>query len=262
MWESAGATTVLSGVMGEKAIELGAPPSLVHVIHLGKRLGDYPFEARTGPVRKFVSIGRLVEKKGHTDLLQAFQRVEDTWKDANLTIIGDGPLAGDLRELVERLGLTHRVHLLGACGHADAVRHLQSADAFILCSRTGSDGDQEGTPTVLLEAQAIGLPCISTWHAGIPEVIPPENHWLLAQEGDPLSIAEKLTALLSVDGSAVRECSEYGRHHVVEHFDVVQETAKMCGLYAEVRSSFQMLKQAGMESMEGLADRPVPAVGR
>lgn len=121
--------------------------------------------------------------------------------------------------------------LHGALPH-DRVRHLFGlADAFVLCSRKGPDGDCEGTPTVLLEAQAAGLPCISTFHAGIPEIVPVENHDLLAEEGDVAGFAQRFVRLLEEEEAGIAQIAARGRIHIEVHFDLRNSAAQLRDLY-------------------------------
>jgi colanic acid/amylovoran biosynthesis glycosyltransferase len=197
MMSHADAMTVVSQVMQEHLISLGADKFRVHVIRVGKRPSDYP-QAANGerPIRNWVSVGRLVEKKGHLDALEAFRRVAGSHPEQRLRIVGDGPLREKMAAFIREHDLTDRIELVGSLAHDEVIELLQDSDAFLLCSRTGPDGDMEGVPTVLMEAQLIGLPCVSTLHSGIPEVIPAENQWLLAPEGDVDRLAEAMHLLI------------------------------------------------------------------
>lgn len=208
-------------------------PEKLIVIHLAKRLADYPFSRRVPPLKRWVSVGRIAEKKGHFDAVQAF-----AWAtkgaDVTLEIVGSGPLELSLRDYLQENQLQDRVHLLGALPHQLVIEKLKHADAFILASKTASDGDKEGTPTVLLEAQAVGLPCISTIHAGIPEIIPHQNHWLLAPEGDVAAIAECIAQLRQCTVEELRAISTVGRTKVELEFRIETETSKLRQLYGVI----------------------------
>jgi glycosyltransferase involved in cell wall biosynthesis len=92
----------------------------------------------------------------------------------------------------------------------------------------------EGIPTVLMEAQAIGLPCVSTHHSGIPEVIPPANHGFLADEGDVDGISERIARLLSCSEDQLAETTRAGRSRVEEAFNLKVETEKLKIIYLSI----------------------------
>lgn len=238
MFESVAGVTCVSEVMREHLVRLGSDPKRTHVVHVGKRVEEYPFRLPSeGPVREWVSVGRLAEKKGHLDTLAAFRQLVDESPDQRLTIIGDGPLREEVGAFVQGHGLADHVRLLGNVEH-DVVRAtLQEADAFVLSSRTAADGDREGIPTVLMEAQLLGLPCVSTTHSGIPEVIPEENQWLLAPEGDVGEIAQRMKRLLELDGSGRACVARWGRRKAKEEFSLSREVERLTEIYGLVVSS-------------------------
>jgi colanic acid/amylovoran biosynthesis glycosyltransferase len=122
--------------------------------------------------------------------------------------------------LIASRGLTDCVQLLGFQPYEVLRRELQAADILLAPSRTASNGDSEGgAPTILLEAQAAGLPVVATTHADIPYVVAAGKSALLAPEGDPAALAECLTSLL---GCPERwpEMSRAGRRHVEHEHDV------------------------------------------
>lgn len=142
----------------------------------------------------FLTVGRLSEKKGIQDSIRALQRAATEVEfDYQYHIVGDGPLREEIRSVIEDLNLTEQVHLHGY-QPLDKVREFYSkSDIFLLASKTASNGDQEGTPTVLVEAQASGLPVISTYHAGIPDIVKDGESGILAPEGE----IEQLAAAIS-----------------------------------------------------------------
>jgi len=114
------------------------------------------------------------------------------------------------------------------------VAALEPADAFILASKTSPRGDREGTPTVLLEAQAMGLPCVATRHAGIPEVISPRGQRLLAPEGDPGALEQRLRELAEATPEELTELGDAGLTHVRAAFALEPCCRAQLALYARV----------------------------
>jgi len=141
------------------------------------------------PVR-LLCVGRAVEKKGHDVLLDALSRLPG-WLNWRLTHIGGGGLRDSLREQADRLGLSDRVEWLGALPQGDVIEHYRNADLFVLASRVGDDGDRDGLPNVLMEAQSQALSCIATDVSAIPELIDHNETGLLvpSEDADSLSAA-------------------------------------------------------------------------
>ncbi len=238
LFQKAAAVTAVSRVMKRHLIQLGSPPGRTHVVHVGKRMSDYSFRPPSGSrIERWVSVGRMAEKKGHLDSLAAFKRVREAHPALSLRIIGEGELLPEVHAYIARNGLEGRVELLGAVPHVQVKHVMARSDAFILCSRTARDGDQEGIPTVLMEAQALGLPCVSTRHSGIPEVIPEENHELLAEEGDVNGIADCMNRLMNRSPEQIREIAARGRAKVEAEFNLVREVEKLKAIYQSVAVS-------------------------
>lgn len=231
------AFTFVSNYMLDAATALGFPRERSHIIHVGVREEDFPFtppsQKEFSGTARLISIGSLVPKKGHADLIRAVGLVNCEGLDAQLTIIGEGSERPALELLIAELGLSQKVRLLGA-QHRERVREeLGRAHLFALASRTARDGNKEGIPTVMMEAQASGAPVVSTLHSGIPEVIPePYRRWL-APEGSPEALARCLA-------DAIRSRAEWdqaahlGRDLIREHFSLPKETAKLIHLYESV----------------------------
>lgn len=235
----AAAFVVLSAEMRDAAATLGIAPDHIEIIHLGRRLEEYPYRPRRGPIRHFVSVGRLTAKKGHDDTLRALAGLRRSFPDARLTIVGDGEDAAALRRLASELGVGEAVVFAGASGprREDLLAILDAADAFVLSSKTSPRGDREGTPTVLLEAQAMGLPCVSTRHAGIPEVISPRGQSLLAPEGDPAALEQRLRALAEATPESLEALGEAGLAHVRAEFALEPCCRAQLALYARLARS-------------------------
>ncbi|HEX8832951.1 MAG TPA: glycosyltransferase [Abditibacteriaceae bacterium] len=230
MFSRASAFTVVSEVMRDYLVGLGAAPSKVHLVHVGKRVQEYEYKARTSPIREWISVGRLMQKKGFDDCIKAFG-IATEGTDAVLRIIGEGPQEQELKSLVQELGLEHRVLFLGSLSHDKVKSALAGADAFILCSKTSRTGDREGIPTVLMEAQFMGLPCVATRHSGIPEVIPAESQKLLADEGDVGGLAACIRELMQCDNDELKQIGIRGRELVEKSFDLATETNTLKEIY-------------------------------
>ncbi|HRZ40702.1 MAG TPA: glycosyltransferase, partial [Candidatus Omnitrophota bacterium] len=142
----------------DKLIALGCPPEKVSLIPLGFDLAQTPFKVRPAPSGgriKFVCVGRLVEKKGHSDLLKAFDQVLDQYPFAELHLVGDGPLAKDLESEARQLGVLDAVFFYGALSRKKAHRICDECHIFVIACRTAADQNMEGQCLVLQEAQAM-----------------------------------------------------------------------------------------------------------
>src|SRR5205823_4150700 len=148
-------------------------------------LGSFPFaEPRERPPR-IVAVGRLVEKKGFTTLVDACAILLRRGAEFECNIIGEGELESALAKQIESLGLSNRVKLLGPQPQREVIRHIRNAAALAAPCVLGSDGNRDGLPTVLLEAMALGTACVSTDVTGIPEVLHHEKTGLLVPQNDP-----------------------------------------------------------------------------
>jgi colanic acid/amylovoran biosynthesis glycosyltransferase len=177
-------------------IDVGSPRERTDVLRMGVDCDDIAFQPRargTGPLQ-FVTACRFVEKKGVEYALRALVQVRAQRPDIafRYTLIGDGPLLKQMKALCAELGLNEHVSFLGALPHPEVKRHLASSDAFILPSVTAVDGDVEGVPVVLMEAMAAGLPCLSSMHSGIPELIENGKSGLLSPERDVAGLAANI----------------------------------------------------------------------
>lgn len=231
LFEVGDAFVCLGQNMVKRLCAIGCPEGKIHVIHLGVDVDQISFRERSvseHPVLLYC--GRLVEKKGVLDALDAFAQVAKKRPQLTLRIIGDGVLRSQLRRRIRALGLQDRVHMLGALPQARVFDEMAQADLFILPSKTASNGDMEGTPTVLLEAQASGLPVLTTHHADIPEVVQDGVSGYLVDEADVESLQAKLDVLLA-EPERWAEFGRAGRAHVVDRYHIAKETQKLESLY-------------------------------
>lgn len=168
------------------------------------------------PVR-LLSVGRAVEKKGFPDLIEALALLPEAlhWR---WTLIGAGPRLAGLRRLAERRGIAERIDWRGAQDQQAVLEAYRGADLFVLPCRVGEDGDRDGLPNVLMEAQSQGLCCLSTRTAGIPELIDHSKTGVLVEPGDVDTLKSALSRLIA-DPARRREFGARGKERVCGAFD-------------------------------------------
>ena len=231
MWPLANAVTVLSEEMKESVLDLGCPEEKVHVVRLSRDLNQFPYHPPTQDVQRLLFVGRLTPKKAPLDAIRAVEAANRKGADLQLHVVGDGELWDDVTRYVDEQGLHEEVVLHGREPNEKVTGHMQAADAFVLPSTTAPNGDREGTPTVLVEAQASGLPCVSTQHAGIPEMIPEENHELLVEEGDVEGLAERYLELASFSEATLQKIAKAGRRKIEREFSLSKQCEKLRAIY-------------------------------
>jgi len=143
-----------------------------------------------------LSVGRAVVKKGYDDLLDALGRLPAAlnWR---LIHIGGGPLLRSLKRRAQRDGLAGRITWMGPQPQEMVLAQYRAADAFVLACRIADDGDRDGLPNVLMEAQSQGLACLSTAVSAIPELIVADETGLLVAPGDGAALAAALARLIA-----------------------------------------------------------------
>ena len=177
-----------------------------------------------------LSIGRLVEKKGFQDLLQALLLVKRKGERFQCTIYGDGPLCQDLESWIQANGMSGEIRLMGDRTQKELIAVYQNANIFILTPVQTDDGDRDGIPNVLLEAMAVGLPVISTTVAGIPELVENNQDGLLYQPHDVEGISSGIIELL---GNAEKrgQLGSAASKKVTEQFDINQAANRLKTLF-------------------------------
>lgn len=177
-----------------------------------------------------VSVARLVEKKGLSDLVAACATLTARGVPVRLEIAGDGPLRAELEATAARDGVDVRFH--GALPHEDVLPLYLRAAAFCLPCVVASTGDRDGLPTSVLEAMALGLPVVTTDVAGLAEAVTDGETGLLVPERDPLALADALERVLTEPELAQR-LSEQGRRRVEESFSLERSVARLRTLFVE-----------------------------
>jgi colanic acid/amylovoran biosynthesis glycosyltransferase len=188
----------------------------------------------TAPPRVLMS-GRLVEKKGFADGVAAFAEARRAGLEARLTIMGSGPEEERIRAAVRRHGLDGEVELLPPLPRREFRQSLRSCQVFLQPSRTASDGDSEGTPATILDAQSLGRIVVTTAHSDIPAIVDPAAAFL-APEGDVDALAASLAeALTRTDDWPARGAA--GRRFVEANHSPERVASLLGRLYDEVAPS-------------------------
>ena len=200
----------------------GCDPARLAVHRMGVDLRRFPFAPavpRPGEALRVLGVGRLVEKKGFADGLDAVAGLARDGVPFRYDIVGDGPLRVALAERARGLGIADRVTFHGWLGQ-DAVSRLMRVSHVLLApSVTDSAGDQEGIPVTLMEAMACGLPVVSTRHSGIPELVEDGRSGRLVEEHDVAALTAAL-ARVAQDAADLRRMAENARARIASAFDV------------------------------------------
>ena len=165
-----------------------------------------------------LSVGRSIEKKGYPDLIAACGILRDQGLDFHCRIVGEGPLEAGLKSQVVALKLEGRVELTGPLGIGEIRRLLtEETQVFALACATEADGGKDNLPTVLMEAMAASLPCVSTRLAGVPEMVVDGHTGWLCDERQPAALAQHLATLLK-DEVLCASMGQAGLTHAEQHF--------------------------------------------
>jgi glycosyltransferase involved in cell wall biosynthesis len=165
-----------------------------------------------------LSVGRAVEKKGYDDLLAALALLPAglAWR---LVHIGGGALAEKLKREAAQLGLAGHIEWRGAQPQPAVLAAYREADLFVLAAKVARDGDRDGLPNVLIEAQSQGLACVTTRLPGIAELIEDNQSGILVPPAEPRALAAALERLIRTPALRQR-LGEAGEARVRGHFDM------------------------------------------
>ena len=196
----------------ERLEELADQPGKIHLVYHGLSFERFPTEP---PVRSrrdgsapddpvlLLSVGRAVEKKGFDMMLEALANLPGdlSWRWHH---VGAGALLDRLQERARELGLDQRIEWHGAEGQASVIERYRTCDLFVLPSREAGDGDRDGLPNVLMEAQSQGLACLSTSFSAIPELIVNGKTGVLVPPGEAAALTAALTHLICTPAERIR----------------------------------------------------------
>jgi len=194
------------------------------IIHMGVKVSAYPMEKKwESPI--IACVANLVPKKGHLYLLEACQILKKRGLKFKCVLVGEGPEKEKIKEKIYALGLEDIIEMRGFLPHQQVLKMLQEeVDIFVLPSIVTEKGEKEGIPVSLMEAMAFGIPVVSTYVGGIPELV--EGAGVLVPEKNSRALAEALEKLIENPKEA-KKLGEAGFYRVQQHFNVSQNVQRL-----------------------------------
>ena len=219
----AAAVIVKSRPMASTLIDLGAKPDCLMISPSGANQHLFRGSAPEQAPPRFLAVGRFVAKKGPLHTIRSFSRVCQVLGDQEpklaLWMVGDGPLLKQAQALVVALGLQDRVHFLGVQPHSKVAELMREVRGFVQHSLVAPDGDSEGNPVAVMEAQLSGLPVVATRHAGIPDVVLEGESGFLVDEGDENAMAQAMIKLV-LESELSANMGKCGRSRILKNFTI------------------------------------------
>jgi colanic acid/amylovoran biosynthesis glycosyltransferase len=223
--------------MSHQLVQFGCDEAKVTVHPIGVDCTVFPYSPRSAPGTsrpvRILTIARLVEKKGIEYGIRAVATLIHGTRKFEYRIAGDGPLRPDLQQMINTMGLQDSVTLLGGKPQPEIIALFRASDILLAPSVTAGDGDQEGSPVVLMEAMASGVPVVTTEHAGIPEVVENGVSGFLAPERDVRALVRHIDYLLANPDSWAA-VSRAARAHIEEHYDVQRLNDRLVTIYHDI----------------------------
>jgi glycosyltransferase involved in cell wall biosynthesis len=176
-------------------------------------------------VPRFVCVGRLGEHKAQLILIEAVDRLREMGIHCDVVLVGDGPMRSQIETAIRRAGLEDQITITGWVTGERVKAEISAARALILPSFS------ENMPVVIMEAMALGRPVISTYVAGIPELVEPAKTGWLVPAGDEVALAEAMHEALIAPVEQLAAMGTSGRARVIDRHDVVTEAAKLKSLF-------------------------------
>jgi glycosyltransferase involved in cell wall biosynthesis len=201
----------------------------VHRIYNGLDLAEFGRADFSSSPPLIIAVGRLIPKKGFSDLIRACSLLAERGEPFQCEIIGEGPLENELRRQIDELCLQNNVMLTGAKPQTQLRERLAAANVFVLPSVIDPDGGMDNLPTVIMEAMATGLPVVSTNVGGIPEMIIENETGFLVQPGDAAAMADAIESVINDPSSAAKR-GQSGYERARALFSIEKNVRELCAL--------------------------------
>ncbi len=202
----------------------------VQRIYNGLDLSQLYYQSPKHRPYKIISVGRLVEKKGTSVLIDACSLLKQWGVDFQCQVVGTGNLENNLKQQIETLKLHDCATIIGPRPQNEVFKLIQESAVFAAPYIIGKDGNRDGLPTVLLEAMALGTPCIGADVTGIPEMLKHEETGLIIPQNNPEALAMALRTLLTSENMRV-QLAENARKLMETEFNIEQNTASLRQLF-------------------------------
>jgi colanic acid/amylovoran biosynthesis glycosyltransferase len=226
----------------KQLVDLGCPSEKIIVQKLGVDIDNYPKVNRdllNYNKRVILQVSTFREKKGIEYSLRTIAEVSKVFPNVLYKLIGKGDNSeadDNIKGLIKSLNVEKNVELLGITTHKQMLQIMCESEIFLHPSVTASDGDNEGgAPVSVIEASAVGLPVVSTFHADIPEVVIDGKTGFLVKEKDVDGLAEKIILLLN-NLELSKRFSFEGPKHILENYNLKIQIEKLDGIYQRLLS--------------------------
>ena len=199
--------------------------SKIQVVHCGldRMFLNAPYQPITERPQ-LVCVGRLCAQKGQLFLVEAAGRLAKEGWGFKLVLVGDGPLRAEIEEAIARLGIADKIEITGWASNHQVQKHILASRALVLPSFA------EGLPVVIMEALALGRPVLSTYVAGIPELVEPGVCGWLVSAGSIEALTDKMRTVLQSPIDQLEQMGRVGIERVAQQHDVKQEALKLASL--------------------------------
>ena len=202
--------------------------SKIYEIHCG--VDDTFLQGEYTPasqLNQFVCVGRLSEQKGHFILLEAAHQLVQDGLAFKIVLVGDGPFRSQLETLIADKGLTEYVEITGWATNQDVQKYMKQSQILVQPSFA------EGLPVVIMEALALGRPVLTTYIAGIPELVKPGKTGWLVPAGSVSDLAEAMRSILDTPSQDLVEMGKHGMAAVSERHNAWTEASKLAVLFEQ-----------------------------
>lgn len=243
-----------------RLLELGCDPKKIVVHRMGIDLDRFSFTPRVieqGGTIKLITVARLTEKKGLEYCIRAVAEVYKSHPEVQYDIIGSGDLKFQLESLIQTLNLKGVVNLLGSKQQIEVLDALRQAHLFLHPSVTAENGDQEASPVSIQEAMATGLPVLSTFHGGIPELVEDERTGFLVPERDVAALTDRLTYLVEHPDEWSR-LGKAGCEKIEQQHSIHKLNNNLVSTYKQLLESGESFMNTG-SLQESVDSHPTPA---
>lgn len=203
--------------------------SKIHIVHCGvDDLFLAPPDVPLPTEPRFVCIGRLGEQKGHLLLVEAISQLAAQGLQFKVAFVGDGPLRGQIEHLIHTLKLQNHIEITGWATNLEVQQQILRSQVMVLPSFA------EGLPVVIMEALALRRPVLSTYIAGIPELVEPGKTGWLVPAGSVEALAATMATILKTPIAQLEQMGKNGADRVIAQHNAAQEARKLAALIQAV----------------------------